>query len=273
MANPVDAVWCFQCGTEYQPDVAECVECGVATVPEPPREVTDVGSAEEQQLAYEFHSWALESRSMLDSLLTGGKVDHAWQGATLIIREEDEGAVDRLVEDVERTTLPTLDPEAEKTAYGLEEFSTAQVGKLTDALGLAGIAHDFDAEGDLIIHAADEEATDEVFEKLNDEPERFGPGVEGVDANEVMSSLFFSSSDLSKGVADSKAVRSFVDTADLATQMELPFGLDSAVWRRILEQNQRVLEALHEDEDEADDEEGGLRFEAGTLRDLLHPLV
>ena len=276
MSNPVDAAWCFQCGAEYQADVAECVVCGVATVSEPPTEVTEVGSENEQQLAYEFHSWAFESRSMLESLLTGASLAHAWQGATLIIREEDEEAVDRLVDDVEQATLPTLDPEEEKTAYGLEEFSTAQVGKLTNALSLAGIAHDFDAEGDLIIHAADEEAADEVFERMNDEPLRFGPGVEGVDANEVMSSLFFTASDLARGVADAKAVAGFIEASDLAVQLELPFGLDAQMWRRILDQTAVVGEALDEATDEVadSDEEGDpLQREATRLREMLHPLV
>lgn len=271
MPNPVDAVWCFQCGAEYEPDVAECVECGVTTVPEPPIEATEVGTEQEQQLAYEFHSWALESRAMLDSLLTGAGVAHAWQGATLIVREEDEAIVDGLVDDVEQATLPTLDPDEEKTAYGLEEFTTAQVGKLTNALSLAGIAHDFDGEGDLIIHASDEEAADEVFERMNDEPVRFGPGVEGVAANDVMSSLFFSASDLARGVADPKSVRGFGEAADLAVQLELPFGLDAATWRRVLEQVQVVSDSL--EESASTEGEDVLLEEASRLRALLHPLV
>lgn len=271
MTNPVDAVWCFQCGVQYQPDVAECVECGVATMPEPPIEPTEVGSDEDQQLAYEFHSWALESRSMLESLLTGAKLAHAWQGATLIIREEDEAAVDQLVDDVEQTTLPTLDPDEEKTAYGLEEFSTAQIGKVTNALSLAGIAHDFDAEGDLIIHRADEEEADAVFERMNEEPLRFGPGVEGVTAPEVMSALFFTASDLSRGAADSKAVAGFNEAGELAVQLELPFGLDAQMWRRILEQVATVKEALDQPIEDEDDDV--LQLEATRLREMLHPIV
>jgi hypothetical protein len=272
MSNPVDAVWCFQCGVQYEPDVAECVECGVATMPEPPIDATEVGSEQDQQLAYEFHSWAFESRSMLESLLTGAKLAHAWQGATLIIREEDEEAVDRVVDEVEQATLPTLDPAEEKTAYGLEEFSTAQIGKLTNALSLAGIAHDFEAGGDLIIHSSDEDEADTVFERMNEEPLRFGPGVEGVDAHEVMSALFFTSSDLARGVADSKAVAGFNEAGELAVQLELPFGLDAEMWRRILDQTETVQLALDSSIEE-DDDEDILQEEATRLRAMLHPLV
>jgi hypothetical protein len=272
MSNPVEAAWCFQCGVEYQADVAECVECGVPTVSEPPTDVTDVGSNDETQLAYEFHSWALEARGMLESLLTGAELAHAWQGATLIIREVDEEAVDKVVEHVEQATLPTLDPDEEKTAYGLEEFSTAQIGKLTNALSLAGIAHDFDADGDLVVHTSDEQAADEVFERLNDEPLRFGPGVEGVEGNEVMSALFLASSDLSRGVSDTRAMAGFREARDLAVQLELPFGLDAQMWRRILDQTDLVSGALEPDESgDYDDEE--LRGEATRLREMLHPLV
>ena len=36
------SVWCFQCGNEYDEDVAECPECGVPTTSEAPLDVATV---------------------------------------------------------------------------------------------------------------------------------------------------------------------------------------------------------------------------------------
>jgi hypothetical protein len=66
----VSSLWCFQCGAEYQEGVETCAECGVGLVPEAPLAPEDVGSSDEEQLAYELHDWSFESRRMLDQLLT-----------------------------------------------------------------------------------------------------------------------------------------------------------------------------------------------------------
>ena len=90
-------MWCFQCGAEYQEGVETCAECGVGLVTEAPLAPEDVGSSDEEQLAYELHDWSFESRRMLDQLLTGAGLAHSWQGATMIVRVDDEDAIDDLV--------------------------------------------------------------------------------------------------------------------------------------------------------------------------------
>src|SRR5216110_2800469 len=96
----VSSLWCFQCGAEYEPGVETCVECGVGLVTEAPLAPEDVGTSDEEQLAYALHDWSFESRRMLDQLLTGAGLAHSWQGATMIVRAVDEDAVDDLVEEV-----------------------------------------------------------------------------------------------------------------------------------------------------------------------------
>src|SRR5690606_32784497 len=119
-------LWCFQCGSHYAPGVEVCIECGVGLVEEPPTPVQDVGDVDEEQLAYEFHDWSFESRRMLDQLLTGRGILHAWQGASMIVRAADEDAVDELVDQVEIATLPTLDAELEHTVYEMEGWTDEQ---------------------------------------------------------------------------------------------------------------------------------------------------
>ena len=83
-------VWCFQCGNEYDEEITECTECGVPTTCDPPIDVSSVGDVDDDQLAYEFHEWTGQGRSTLDGMLTRSGIDHAWQGATLIVREFDK---------------------------------------------------------------------------------------------------------------------------------------------------------------------------------------
>ena len=79
-------MWCFQCGASYEAGVVACVECGVGLVDQPPLAPEDVGDLDDEQIAYEFHDWSFEARRMLDQLLTGRHIPHAWQGAAMIVR-------------------------------------------------------------------------------------------------------------------------------------------------------------------------------------------
>ena len=121
-AAPEPQVWCFQCGAGYAAEVAACVECGVATVSEPPGDVADVGEADEDQLEYDLHEYSSQSRSMMESLLLGTGVPHAWQGAVLVVREADEDQVDTFVAAVDRAAAPALPDDAPRVGYELSDF-------------------------------------------------------------------------------------------------------------------------------------------------------
>jgi hypothetical protein len=78
----------------------------------------------------------------------------------MIVRVDDEDAIDDLVEEVEHATLPTLDPDAEHTVYEMAEWTAEQQSRLSNMLGMAGLAHEFDRNGDLVVNAEDEDAVD-----------------------------------------------------------------------------------------------------------------
>ena len=147
--------WCFQCGIEYAPNVADCLECGVALVDEAPVDAGAVGTSDEEQLAYELHEWAGEARRILDQLLTDDGIAHAWQGATLVVRAADEAPVDELLVVAESTGGPALDPDAEKLAYELTDWADDEQTAFSDLLARLGIAHEFDEVGDLVVLASD----------------------------------------------------------------------------------------------------------------------
>lgn len=243
----MSAVWCFQCGNEYVDGVEECVECGVPTTADPPTAAHEVGSTEEAQLAYDLHEWSGQGRRILDGMLTTSGVQHAWQGATLVVREADEAAVDSAVREAEVAAMPTLPNDAETMVYELDEFNDEARTRLTNNLGLAGIAHAFDGAGDLVVLEADEEKIDAVFEALDKPAEdeyTFGPGIPGVEAHQVLSDLLISVSTLRRSPGDSRAGKTFIDQSELSEQLSLPFGFSGADWKKVLDTNLALRVAL-----------------------------
>ena len=105
-------------------------------------------------LAYELHEWSLESRVMLQQLLTVDKVVHSWQGTTLMIHESLEEQVDSLVDEVEETerakeaTSRPIGPEDALTAFELAEWPQALSAELLERLVQARVPHILDTEGD-----------------------------------------------------------------------------------------------------------------------------
>lgn len=274
------SVWCFQCGSEYAPTVAVCVECGVGLVDTPPLAPEQVGAPDEEQLAYEFHDWSFESRRMLDQLLTARGIAHSWQGASMIVRSADEEAVDALVDEVEVATLPTLDPDAEHTVYEMAGWTGEQQTELSRRLGFEGIPHEFDANGDMVINAEDEARVDEVLDELEswvghaaEEGEDGEPvdsiELDGLDVNDLLSTLYGAADRLRRNARDANGVLEFLDNAPVIERLRTPFGFDRPVWVAVVESTRALRGAL--EDDESDDEE--VRQRAQEVRDRLFTLI
>ena len=266
-------VWCFQCGAGYAAEVASCVECGVATVDRPPTDAAEVGEAGEDQLEYDLHEYSSQSRTMMESLLLGVGLPHAWHGAVLVVREADEQQVDEFVDAVQRAATPALAADAPRVAYELEGFDDDYVTRLTAALDGAGIAYGFDNDGDLEVAAADEARVDGLFDKLAGGPEgadsvEFGPGLDGVDAHDVLSRLFVASDRLQRNPRDRKGNRNLARGSEEIGQLALPFGFEPRTWRAVLDQVQTLTDIVGSDA--TPDEIAGV---AGTTRDVLHHFV
>ena len=105
-------------------------------------------------LAYEFHEWSLESRVMLQQLLTVDQVVHSWQGTTLMVHESLEATVDSLVDEVEETEKAKeaiarpIGPDEPLTAFELAEWPETLRAELMERLVQARVPHILDTEGD-----------------------------------------------------------------------------------------------------------------------------
>jgi hypothetical protein len=160
--------FCPECGDEFVGTVETCPDCEVPLVDEQP---SDVDRTKTGQVEYELHEWAVESRVMLESLLTGQAVPHAWEGTDLTVPAAFETKVDGLIEQVEVTAEPNLDPDAPKVAYDLTEWDDEQQTELIQGLDARGIPYDFDVDGSLVVLEADDEAVDAVLDEITGDDE------------------------------------------------------------------------------------------------------
>jgi hypothetical protein len=258
--------WCFQCGIEYADGVSDCVECGVELVDEVPS--PEAGPTLQDQLAYELHEWAGESRRILDQLLTVSGIAHTWQGATLVVSEVDEVAVDLAVEEAESTGLPKLDPDGEQLAYEMAGWGADEQTAFSELLGRLAVAHEFDAQGDLVVMAADEdtvEAAIDAFQGAADDR----PELEGLDANSLLTDLFVACDRLRRDARDNSGVENLVDLAPVLGGHRPPFGIDPGLWNSLGERSAELAVLLADGGVEHDD----LRARAGELAETLRQIT
>ena len=260
--------WCFQCGIEYADGVSDCVECGVGLVDEAPVEPAEVGLMVDDQLAYELHEWAGESRRILDQLLTSQGIAHAWQGATLVVSEIDEVAVDLAVEEAEATGGPALDPDAEKLAYDVTGWGADEQTAFSELLGRLGVPHEFDEQGDLVVLAADEDTIEQALDAFqvaaDDRPE-----LEGLGANSLLTDLFVACDRLRRDPRDNVGVESLVDLAPVLRGHRPPFGIDPALWNDLGGRSGELADLLADGGADGDD----LGARASELTEALRLLI
>jgi len=298
--------FCMQCAGEFIDAVDRCPDCDLELVDERPSDHLDptadgAGEGAGGQVQYELHEWAVESRVMLEQLLESGGIRHAWSGTDLIVSAAVEARVDALVDQVEVTTLPTLDPDLPKLAYDIDDWSDEQQTLLMHALDEVAIAYEFDLDGALVVLEENEERVEIILDKIefpdalpvddgldddgtdhgdeadggerdeddDDEDEERADSVDGLEAAEVMSDLFVASDRLLRNARDAEGVLTLVARADVARRMRLPYGFSRAVWTDIVGQAATVKGML--EGDDADDET--IEEHAKLLRDTLRQYV
>ena len=221
-------------------------------------------------LAYELHEWAAESRSMLAQLLQADGVSHSWQGTTLLAHESVEADVDQLIEEVEQAERRELDPDEAQVAFEMEGWSGDLQARLAERLGAVGIAHEFDADGDLVCHEADEEQVELVIEDLLARSADEGrEELEGLQVNDLLSSLFEATDRLRRDVHDRRGVLGVLEHGRRLAGTATPFGFAATSWQA-LRDAATALADLIEDEEATDDEIGDVAI---RLRDTLQRLI
>jgi hypothetical protein len=288
---------CPECGAEYLLSVAVCADDGselvMSETDEMEAEVAeeaalaeereeaglvgdDVGkSPDGEQLAYEFEEWDNQSRVLLDQLLEGESIMHVWEGATLVVRAQDETRVDELIEQVEVTNQPTLDPDKEQIVFELEGWPEEKRAALSTSLEEASISYGHDENDDLVVLEEDEERVEAVLDQVDfnfsldaedvaddDEEEGEDDGDDGLAAQDAMSELFVAADRLMHDPDDSAGVLRLTDAATTVEAMALPYGFAPGVWSEIIEHSaalRALLEAADSDDDAVIESAKGLR--------------
>lgn len=262
-------MWCFQCRIDYDDEVDTCVDCTAPTSGRPPLAPHEVGGETDEQLAYELNAWPVQARARLDDDLWAQNLVHAWMSGSLIVLAADEDVVDAVIETVDDELMPTFEPGAALVDYALDDYPDEARERVLHFVELAGVAHK--VEGDtLVVQERDEDEVDELFDRLaTEEPERltFGPGIEGVDPLTVVQDVFVAADKLRRNPSDARARRAFLDAADQAVQIPLPWGYDARFWRGVLDRCDQLNDAV------GDDDRDEVVDHARALRDALRTVL
>jgi hypothetical protein len=225
------------------------------------------GIPERGELEYDLDDWSHQGRTLLDRVLSASEIDHAWQGGVLMVRTRDEERVDLLVDEVQTTTLPTLDPAAERVIYEVAEWPDAAKYRLGDLLDGEGVAWEWDTMGDLVVAAHDEEQVDAVVDRIE-----VGEAADIIDdgrsAPDLLGDLFVAADRLRRNPRDPQAVTAAVEGARVLSRIGLPYGYEQAYWDRVVAGGAALAsllaDATHEDDDAVIDASEAYR---GLLKD------
>jgi hypothetical protein len=254
--------WCLLCGSEYVAGALECAECLVPLSDRRPLSVAELVSEHEDSVAYDFDELEPMQRLAIDERFWANGVPHSWDGASLVVREEDEEAADELIDAADSDEF--LGREAAQISYELDDWDDDHRAELAEAMAGSGIEHAWDEHGELVVLEEDEDRVDALIDAVEqgrtevnlDDSDDAGEGAGGddsLDAQEVLSSLFVAADRLMHDALDPEGVLSFVDGAELAETLPLPYGFSPAVWDDIIGQVQALAGAI--EADDVDDEE------------------
>ena len=266
--------WCALCSSEYLAGVAECADCLVPLVENPPLSADDIGDESGEQVAYEYDDLDNEGRFAIDRLLADAGVVHAWEGTTLVVAPYDEDEVDRLLDaGGEEIDSALLDEDAEQVIYDLADWDADQRAELDGRLETEGLAHAFDDIGDLVVLAADEDRVDAIVDAIEfpDQLEADDSGTGGLDAVETIGALFVASDRLVHDPSDTEGTLAAVDAATAMASMSTPFGFAPPLWAELIERSGHLKQLLETDAEVVDDE--SVHSAATKLRAVLRPYV
>lgn len=281
--------WCALCGADYVEEVAVCTVCLVALVDRRPLRPDEVGDKGDPQLGYDYAAATNEQRLAVDELLEADGIDHAWDGAALVVRTSDEAAVDALLDEAGAEAVADdgppaaewLDEDADVLVYDLSDWDHDQRSDLVAALAGRGVDHLFDDDGDLVVKTDAEAVVDEIIDGI-DFPDQL-PVDDGGDAGdatagaaagslaevETMSALFLAADRLVHDPDESAAIIAMDDAAGAVAGTRPPYGFSPGAWTAIQAQAAAVMTTL--ENPEAAPEE--VIEAATTLRATLRPLV
>ena len=228
---------------------------------------------------YDVSGWNVDQRAELAEALADAEIPHVWDGDELIVPEVIEERVDTLFDELEQIFGPfaiTLEPDAESTEFGLDEWPESDRAVLTGALIASEVPHRWD--GTTVVVAADaEHAVDDLLDAI-EAGELLGEGGESeAQAPEgALSAMFLAADRLAKDPMDASARKDLIELEPQVHAKEPPYGMAQRPWAGAVNGVRAIVALIDADATSGpagDHEESEVIGAAQELRSLLRPYV
>jgi hypothetical protein len=204
--------------------------------PEPEADATppgepDTDDAGDTEVVYELDDWSEIERGAVTDRLREAGIPHGWDATSLLVSEADEAAVENILDIVEgdHQAALTLDTEQDQVAYDLSDWDDDRLTALVDELDAAGIAHGWD-EDELFVYATDEQAVDELLDRVAHPHQLPAETDEGPAGAELLGEVFVAADRLQHDPDDHEGTVSMLDLGHAVEGADPPYGLGSKEW-------------------------------------------
>jgi hypothetical protein len=221
-----------------------------------------------EAVVYDLDDWSeIERQAITDRLREAG-IPHGWDGTALQVAAVDEAAVENVLDIVEGEAGPPLEGDRDQVAYDLTEWDDDQVSTLAHELQEAGIAYAWDAD-ELYVYAEDEQAVDELFDRVShphelpEEPDDGGGGAE------LLGEIFVAADRLQHDGDDHEGTLTMLDMGRAIDGSEPPYGLAAPEWDHLCARVTSLSSLLRADPIDQD----AVMESARDLRTALRPYV
>jgi hypothetical protein len=183
------------------------------------------------EVVYELDDWSEIERSAVTDRLREAGIPHGWDATSLHVAEADEAAVENILDIVEgdNEAALTLDGEQDQVAYDLSDWADDRLTALVDELDAARIAHGWD-EDELFVYAVDEQAADELIDRVA-HPHELPPETDdGPAGAELLGEVFVAADRLQHDPDDHEGTVSMLDLGHAVEGADPPYGLGPKEW-------------------------------------------
>jgi hypothetical protein len=199
----------------------------------PPGGEQEVGEAADTEVVYDLDDWSEIERGAVTDRLREAGIPHGWEATSLHVAETDEAAVENILDIVEGENGAgadlTLDAAQDQVAYDLSDWDDDRLTALVDELDAAGIAHGWD-EDELFVYAADEQAADELLDRVAHPHELPAEADDGPEGAELLGEVFVVADRLQHDPDDHEGSVSMLDLGHAVERADPPYGIGPKEW-------------------------------------------
>ena len=196
-----------------------------------PGEGPEPNGAADAEVIYDLDDWSEIERGAVTDRLREAGIPHGWEATSLHVAEADEAAVENILDIVEGDSEAdqTLDAVQDQVAYDLSDWDDDRLTALVDELDAAGIAHAWD-EDELFVYATDEQAVDELLDRVAHPHELPPEADDGPAGAELLGEVFVLADRLQHDPDDHEGTVSMLGLGHAVEGADPPYGLGPKEW-------------------------------------------